>query len=57
MVFNEKTGHKIDMIHLIFRPISKKQILQKLKAFGTFFIIIILEKSTFGKKKVSRPKY
>ena len=38
------------MICLIFRQISKKQILQKFKVFGNFFIII-LEKYTFRKKK------
>ena len=44
MVFKEDTGHKIDMIHLIFRPILKKQILQKSKTFRIFIIIITLGK-------------
>ena len=40
MACKENTGQKIDMIYLIFRPMSKKQILQKLEAFGNGFIIL-----------------
>ena len=39
MFFKENTGQKINVIRLIFIPISKKEILQKLKAFGNFFLL------------------
>ena len=37
----ENTGQKIDLICLIFRPILKKQIPQKLKAFGNVFLLLL----------------
>ena len=44
MAFKENTGQKIDMICLIFRPMLKKPILQKLKAFGNVFFYYFRKK-------------
>ena len=51
MVLKENIGQKIDMIGLIFNPILKKKFFRNLKPLKMFFIIIILEKQTFRKKK------
>ena len=50
MVFKENTGQKINMIHLIFIPISKKINSAEIEGHWKFFFII-LEKQTFRKKK------
>ena len=52
MVFKENTGQKIDMINMVFKLISKKQILQKLKAFENVFFNYYLTKIDFWQEKI-----
>ena len=57
MVFKENTGQKIDMINMVFKLISKKQILQRLKAFGNVFFNYYFRKTDFWQEKILWSKY